>query len=184
MPFEFKRLQIPEVILIEARSFGDDRGRFLESYKMSEFATNGIPDQFVQDNISCSVRHVLRGLHYQVRPRAQGKLIMALQGQIFDVAVDIRRGSPTYGQWVGLTLSADPLQLLYIPAGFAHGFCVLSDEAVVSYKVTAEYAPEQERGIIWNDPVIGIEWPAKAPILSSRDAQLPLLEDADNNFAF
>jgi dTDP-4-dehydrorhamnose 3,5-epimerase len=184
MPFQFTRLQIPEIILIEAQSFEDDRGRFLESYKASAFAANGISDPFVQDNLSCSVRGVLRGLHYQVHPKAQGKLVTVLQGEIFDVAVDIRKGSPTYGQWAGMTLSADPFRLLYVPIGFAHGFCVLSEEAVVGYKVTEEYAPEQDRGIIWDDPDIGIEWPVADPILSPKDAQLPLLKEADSNFEF
>jgi dTDP-4-dehydrorhamnose 3,5-epimerase len=184
MPFEFQRLQIPEIMLVDAQSFGDDRGLFLETYRTSEFAANGIPDQFVQDNLSCSVRGVLRGMHYQLYPKAQGKLVMALQGEIFDVAVDIRKGSPTYGRWVGMTLSADQFRMIYIPVGFAHGFCVLSEEAIVSYKVTEEYAPEQDRGIIWNDPDIGIQWPIREPVLSTKDAQLPPLEEADNDFKF
>ena len=184
MPFEFTRMEIPDVILAQARRFGDDRGFFVETYKRSEFSDNGIPESFVQDNYSHSVRGVLRGLHYQKNPSAQGKLVMALRGAIFDVAVDIRKGSPTYGKWVGTELSADGLNLLYIPPGFAHGFCVLTKEADFTYKVTDEYAPECERGILWNDPEIGIRWPVQDPILSPRDAQLPPLGDADNNFRF
>ena len=184
MPFEFQRLQIPEIMLIGARSFGDNRGRFLETYKTSEFAANGIPAQFVQDNLSCSVRRVLRGLHFQVHPKAQGKLVMVHQGEIFDVAVDIRRGSPTYGRSVGITLSADRFQMIYVPVGFAHGFCVLSEDAIVSYKVTEEYAPEYDRGILWSDTDLEIPWPITDPILSSKDAQIPSLKEADNNFRF
>lgn len=182
MPFKFHRLEIPDLILIEGQRFDDDRGFFAETYKMSQFVPYGISSPFVQDNWSHSIRGVLRGLHYQKHPKAQGKLVMVLRGQIFDVAVDIRKGSPTYGQWAGVTLKAEELRMLYVPPGFAHGFCVLSDEADVLYKVTAEYSPELDRGIIWNDPEIGIRWPIVDPLLSAKDAQLPLLRDADNNF--
>ena len=178
MPFQFQRLEIPGVVLIESQRFEDDRGFFLETYQMSEFSANGISQAFVQDNYSHSVRGVLRGLHYQKHPKAQGKLVMAPKGQIFDVAVDIREGSTTYGEWVGATLSADNHRMLYIPPGFAHGFCVLSEEADVVYKVTEEYAPELDRGIIWNDPDIGIQWPITEPILSPKDARLPFLKQA------
>ncbi len=184
MPFTFTRLAIPDVILVEPRVFGDARGFFLETYKHSAFAEAGIPPHFVQTNHSHSTRGVLRGLHYQKLPAAQGKLVMAVRGEIFDVAVDIRRGSPTYGQWVGERLSAANHRLLYIPPGFAHGFCVLSEEADVIYQVTAEYAPEHDRGIRWNDPEIGIAWPIAAPILSPKDATQPLLHEADNNFVW
>ncbi|MCD6155401.1 MAG: dTDP-4-dehydrorhamnose 3,5-epimerase, partial [Candidatus Verstraetearchaeota archaeon] len=178
MPFQFKRLEIPEVILIEPKVFQDERGFFMETYKYSDFAAFGIAERFVQDNHSRSVKGVLRGLHYQNPPHAQGKLIRVVVGEIFDVAVDIRKGSPTYGKWVGVKLSAENRRMLYIPPGFAHGFCVLSDVAEVVYKVTAEYAPECEAGIIWNDPGIGIEWPIKHPIISSKDAQWPTLREA------
>jgi dTDP-4-dehydrorhamnose 3,5-epimerase len=181
MPFCFTRLQLPEVVLVEATAWSDDRGFFVEMYKRSEFAAHGIPQAFVQDNYSHSSRGVLRGLHYQKDPRAQGKLVSVVNGQIFDVAVDIRHGSPTYGRWVGVTLSAAPFRLLYVPAGFAHGFCVLSQEADVLYKVTDEYAPELDRGILWNDPAIGVDWPLLDPILSAKDAALPCLAEADNN---
>jgi dTDP-4-dehydrorhamnose 3,5-epimerase len=184
MPFEFRRLEIPEIILVEARRFGDERGFFMETYKASEFAAYGMPASFVQDNLSYSSHGVLRGLHYQLQPKGQGKLVMALTGRVFDVAVDIRRGSPTYARWVGQELSAESSSLLYVPPGFAHGFCVLSSTAHVLYKVTEEYAPELDRGLLWNDPEIGIAWPITDPVLSQKDAALPLLVDADNNFAF
>ena len=184
MPFQFERLELPEVVLVTARQFVDDRGFFLESYKQSDFAANGIPWTFVQDNRSHSTCGVLRGLHYQMHPKAQGKLVMALIGEVFDVAVDIRTGSPTYGRWVGATLSADRFNMLYTPVGFAHGYCVLSERAEILYKVTDEYAANLERGVRWNDPDIGIDWPVAEPILSARDTQLPLLGDADNNFRF
>jgi dTDP-4-dehydrorhamnose 3,5-epimerase len=184
MPFQFQHLAIPDVLLVEARSFKDDRGFYLETYKMSDFSAYGVPGPFVQDNWSHSRRGTLRGLHYQKQPKAQGKLVMVLSGEILDVAVDIRRGSPTYCQWVGLTLAADDCRMLYVPPGFAHGFCVLSQTADLTYKVTEEYAPDLERGILWNDPAIGIRWPITNPLLSPRDAALPLLRDADNDFVW
>jgi dTDP-4-dehydrorhamnose 3,5-epimerase len=181
--FHFQRLAIPDVVLIKPMVFEDERGFFTETYKRSEFAANGIPDQLVQDNHSHSVRGVLRGLHYQKRPKAQGKLVMVISGEIFDVAVDIRKGSPNCGKWVGTVLSSENHQMLYVPVGFAHGFCALTDEADVVYKVTGgEYAPELERGIVWDDPEIGITWPVKHPLISRKDAVLPRLQEADNNF--
>jgi dTDP-4-dehydrorhamnose 3,5-epimerase len=182
MAFRFQRLEIPELVLIEAQNFEDHRGFFMETYKRSEFSANGIPQVFVQDNYSHSLRGVLRGLHYQKHPKAQEKLVMVLSGEMFDVALDIRKGSPTYGQWAGVVLSARKRHMLYIPVGFAHGFCVLSEEADILYKITEEYTPELERGVIWNDPEIGIRWPINDPILSAKDAQLPPLKDADNDF--
>jgi dTDP-4-dehydrorhamnose 3,5-epimerase len=182
MPFSFQELEIPGVILIEARRFADARGFFLELYRASEFASHGIPT-FVQDNCSHSLHGVLRGLHYQLSPKAQGKLVMAFSGRVFDVAVDIHQDSPTYKKWVGVELSADNGRMLYIPPGLAHGFCVLSEEADFVYKVTEEYAPELERGIIWNDPEIGIQWPIAEPIVSPRDAQLPPLEQMRRDLA-
>jgi dTDP-4-dehydrorhamnose 3,5-epimerase len=182
VPFQFQRLELPEVILVEAQQFEDSRGFFAETFKRSEFEAAGLPATFVQDNLSHSVRGVLRGLHYQKDPHAQGKLVTVLNGRIFDVAVDIRQTSATYRQWVGLELSGENCRMLYVPAGFAHGFCVLSETADVVYKVTDEYARDCERGIVWNDPDIGICWPVSEPILSSRDAVLPLLKDADNTF--
>ena len=177
MPFKSKHLAIPDVILIEPKVFPDERGFFMESYKYSEFAAFGIEKHFVQDNRSRSTRGVLRGLHYQKAPKAQGKLVRVVVGEIFDVGVDIRKDSPTYGKWVGEVLSAENKRMLYIPAGFAHGFCVLSKEAEVLYKTTEEYAPEYDAGIIWNDPDIGINWPIERPILSKKDAALPMLRE-------
>jgi dTDP-4-dehydrorhamnose 3,5-epimerase len=172
------------VILVETQRFIDARGFFAETYKRSSFSERGIPDLFVQDNYSHSVRGVLRGLHYQKYPKAQAKLVRVIGGEIFDVAVDIRRGSPSYGRWVSAVLSATKGEMLYVPVGFAHGFCVLSDEADVAYKVTEEYAPEVERGIMWNDPDLAIPWPVRTPILSPEDAALPWLREADNDFVF
>lgn len=184
MTFRFSRLQIPEIVLIEADNFRDHRGFFRETFKQSEFSANGIPFPFVQDNHSHSSHGVIRGLHYQLRPKAQGKLVVVSAGEILDIAVDIRMGSPTFGQWVGQVLSIDNGCMLYVPPGFAHGFCVLSVEADVTYKVTTEYAPDLDRGIVWNDPAIGVEWPTREPILSPKDAALPFLKDADNNFDY
>ncbi len=183
MPFQFTPLAMPEVVLIEPRTFQDSRGFFRETFKASAFAAHSIPTVFVQENQSRSLRGVVRGLHYQIQPKAQGKLVSAARGEIFDVAVDIRRASPTFGRWVGALLTAESGNMLYVPPGFAHGFCVLSEEGDLLYKVThAEYAPECERGILWNDPAIGIDWPVSNPILSPRDQQLPPLRDAETNF--
>jgi dTDP-4-dehydrorhamnose 3,5-epimerase len=175
MAFRFERLALPDVILVEARGYKDERGLFMETFKRYEFAEHGIPQVFAQDNYSYSVERVLRGLHYQAQPKAQGKLVMVLRGHIYDVAVDIRPDSPTLGKWVGVELSEENHRMLYIPTGFAHGFCVLGKEACVSYKVTEEYAPELDRGIIWSDPEIAIRWPIAEPILSPKDACLPTL---------
>lgn len=184
MPFGFKKLAIPEVILVDVQSFPDKRGYFFESFKESEFISNGITTKFVQDNFSHSTYGVLRGLHYQKNPKAQAKLVTALRGEIFDVAVDIRKNSPTYRSWVGEILSGNNHKLLYIPEGFAHGFCVLSEDADVLYKVNNEYSPENERGIIWNDSDIDIIWPVDKPILHEKDSVLPTLKNADNDFIF
>jgi len=184
MTFTFKKLQISDIILIEAQSFSDARGFFLESFKESIFSSNGIDTRFVQDNFSHSVKGVLRGLHYQKIPKAQAKLVIALRGEIFDVAVDIRKNSPTYGKWVGEILSDTNHKLLYIPEGFAHGFCVLSEEADVLYKVSQEYSQEHEKGIIWNDAEVNITWPTDKPILQEKDSKLPILKNIDNNFVY
>ncbi len=184
MPFKFSRLEIPDVILIETLSFKDNRGIFSEIYKYSDFAKAGIKEYFLQDNYSKSTKKVLRGLHYQKYPKAQGKLVHCLKGRIFDIVVDIRKGSPTYKRWRGLELSGDNNLMLYIPPSFAHGFVVLSNSAEVIYKCTEEYNPEYDRGIIWNDPDIRINWPVKNPILSEKDRRHPMLKDADNNFEY
>ena len=184
MPFIFKRLEIPDVILIEPKVFRDNRGFFMETYKYSEFQKNGISYEFVQDNHSKSQRGVLRGLHYQLKPMEQGKLVRCIKGRIWDVAVDIRKGSPWYGKWVAVELSEENKLMLWIPPGFAHGFIVLEDDTEVVYKVTKEYSPELERGIIWNDPDINIKWPIENPILSEKDKNFPMLKDAENNFSY
>jgi dTDP-4-dehydrorhamnose 3,5-epimerase len=181
MAFEFERLEIEGVVLVRARCYADERGFFAETYKQSKFAANGIEEAFVQDNLSHSVRGVLRGLHFQAEPGAQGKLVMALRGEIYDVAVDIRRESPTFGRWLAVTLrgaeaGSGKREMLYVPGGLAHGFCVVSEEADVLYKVTAEYAPALERGIVWNDPDLRIRWPVDRPIVSAKDAGLPRLK--------
>lgn len=183
MSFKFMPLTLPEVILVEPRSFSDERGFFLETYRLSEFTEAGFPP-FVQTNHSHSAQNVLRGLHFQKQPAAQGKLVTAICGEIFDVAVDIRLGSPTYGQWVGEVLSAQNHRLLYIPPGFAHGFCVLSEVADVVYQVTVEYVHALDRGFLWNDPAVAVNWPIAQPLLSAKDARQPLLLNADNNFYY
>ena len=184
MPFEFSTFDIPGPVLVVPRLFGDNRGFFLELYKHSDFIRGGITDHLVQDNYSKSARGVLRGLHYQKHPHAQGKLVICMKGSIYDVAVDIRKGSPHYGKWIGMELSEANRQMLYVPPGFAHGFQVLSDTAEVLYKCTAEYSPADEGGIIWNDASINVAWPLDNPVLSGKDKVNPPLGDADNNFEY
>ncbi|MCC7211468.1 MAG: dTDP-4-dehydrorhamnose 3,5-epimerase [Candidatus Brocadia sp.] len=184
MPFSFKKLAIPEVLLIEPKVFPDARGIFAELYKYPDFFHGGITKQIVQINYSRSEKYVLRGLHYQKNPMAQGKIMRVLSGEIFDVAVDIRQGSPSYRKWVGEILSSEKMNMLYIPEGFAHGFCVLSEIAEICYQCTNTYSPEHERGILWNDPEVAIPWPLNNPILSEKDAHFPFLKDTDNNFIY
>lgn len=174
------RLEIPDVVLFEPKVFGDDRGFFFESFNNRIFEeTTGLIRNFVQDNHSRSVRNVLRGLHYQIC-QPQGKLVRVISGEVFDVAVDIRKSSPTFGKWVGEILSAENKRILWIPEGFAHGFIVLSDAAEFLYKTTDYWAPEHERTIIWNDPTLAIGWKIDAePILSGKDARGLLLANAD-----
>jgi dTDP-4-dehydrorhamnose 3,5-epimerase len=171
---------IPDVLIIEPKVFGDERGFFYESFNERTFAEQtGIKAQFVQDNHSKSAKGVLRGLHYQIQ-QAQGKLVRVVAGEVFDVAVDIRKHSPTFGQWVGLLLSAENKRQMWIPQGFAHGFLVISESAEFLYKTTDYYAPEFERSIIWNDPAIGIQWPVEyEPNLSNKDKAACLLKDAE-----
>ena len=158
MSFEFKQTKIPSVVIIQPQVHGDNRGYFMESFKASDFAAAGLPTEFVQDNESSSSKGVLRGLHFQ-KNHTQGKLVRVMSGCVFDVAVDVRPGSPTFGQWVGVTLSSEKKNMFYIPVGFAHGFLVLSDTAVFTYKCTDLYDPTSEGGIPWNDPTIAVEWP-------------------------
>lgn len=168
--------RLKEVLLIEPQVFGDARGYFLETYQQQRYAETGMPGNFVQDNISFSQRHILRGLHYQ-HPQGQAKLVQVLDGEVFDVAVDIRQGSPTFGQWAGVTLSSQTHCQLYIPPGFAHGFYVLSPTALFIYKCSDYYAPRHEGGICWNDPDLNIQWPGDQPILSEKDKVHPFLKD-------
>ncbi|MEB2835864.1 MAG: dTDP-4-dehydrorhamnose 3,5-epimerase [Desulfurococcales archaeon] len=186
MPFkEFKRLEIPDVILVEPVVFPDERGFFAELYKRTPFLSEGIPYDFVQVNISKSKKGVVRGLHYQLRPMEQGKLITVLRGRIVDVAVDIRRGSPWYGMHVAVELSEDNPRLLWVPPGFAHGFQALEDETLLLYLVTKEYSPEHERCIRWDDPDLGIQWPLpRSAILSEKDKKCPPLREAETNFHY
>ncbi len=179
MPFEFKQMQLPGLVQIQPRVFGDSRGWFFESYKKSDFVDNGIDYDFVQDNYSFSTRNVLRGLHYQLPPAAQGKLVSVVRGKAWDVAVDIRRDSPHYLRWEAVELSEENHIMLFIPPGFAHGFVALSEGVHFLYKCTSQYVQGLERGIRWNDPEIGIMWPVENPMVSERDANLPLLKDAE-----
>lgn len=162
---------LPGVLIIEPRVFGDARGFFLESFNAERFAEHGLPTHFRQDNHSRSARGVLRGLHYQW-PRPQGKLVWVTRGEVFDVAVDIRRGSPSFGRWYGTVLKEDEPRQMWIPPGFAHGFCTLSETADFVYKCTDVYVAEFDRGILWSDPAIGIDWPVAAPTLSDKDRRL------------
>jgi dTDP-4-dehydrorhamnose 3,5-epimerase len=163
------------VLVIEPDVYQDDRGYFFESWSARRYAEHGLPASFVQDNVSRSSRGALRGLHLQLPPMGQGKLVHVLEGEVFDVAVDVRIDSPTFGKWIGETLSAQNSRQIYIPPGFAHGFCVLSEHALFAYKCTQYYAPSSELSVLWNDPDIGIAWPVKAPVLSNKDAAAPRL---------
>lgn len=174
---EILDLPLAGLKLIRPRIFPDQRGYFLETYQQQRFTNEDLSARFVQDNLSFSKRGVLRGLHYQY-PTWQGKLVFAVQGEIFDVAVDIRRDSPSFGKWHGVVLNDRTHEQLYVPPGFAHGFCVLSETARVMYKCTDFYAPGEEHTLIWNDPAIGIDWPVKDPILADKDARGKLLKDA------
>lgn len=174
MPFEFEKLEIDGVILIKPKVFGDSRGFFMESYKKSEFSKNGIDVKFVQDNHSKSARGVLRGLHYQAKPEAQAKLVRCIKGKIFDVVVDLRLNSKTYGKWAKAELSGENNYMLFIPEGFAHGFVVISDEAELLYKTNTEFSPQHDRGLLWCDKDINIDWGIDfEPILSEKDKFQP-----------
>jgi dTDP-4-dehydrorhamnose 3,5-epimerase len=178
---EFERTTIPDVIVLQPKVFGDERGFFMETFRADDFVASGITGSFVQDNHSGSQQGILRGLHYQIR-RVQGKAVRAIFGEIFDVAVDLRRSSPTFGRWVGMVLSAKNKKQIWIPPGFAHGFYVLSEWAEVVYKATDYYAPVWERSLLWNDPALGIEWPllnGQPPILSGKDSQGKLLSEVE-----
>lgn len=174
---DVSKTKLPEVLLIKPKKFDDNRGYFYESWNQHRYAGYGIPSDFVQDNVSLSTKGTLRGLHYQ-EPMAQGKLVSVLVGRVFDVAVDLRRGSPRFGSWVGIELSGETREQLWIPEGFAHGFCVISERAEFFYKCTAPYNPSTEHTIRYNDPEIGIKWPVKVPVLSEKDKNAFSLADA------
>ena len=181
--FTFTETEIPGVVVIEPQVFGDDRGYFMETYQKDQFAEAGIDKEFVQDNQSRSTRGVLRGLHFQ-KNHTQGKLVRVTKGEVFDVAVDLRKGSATYGRYVAVTLSADNNRQLYIPRGFAHGFLVLSETAEFAYKCDDFYHPEDEGGICWNDPTIAVQWPeVPSLVLSEKDKKHPTLKECRMEFA-
>ena len=186
MPFRFDDTPIKDVKIITPHIFEDERGFLIKPYMKSEFEKNGVTCSFNEEIHSKSQKGVIRGLHYQLRPTAQGKLLRVIKGSIFDVAVDIRKGSPTYGKYVSVILSEKNKLLFWVPAGFAHGFLSLEDWGEVSYKETAEYSKENERGIRWDDPDINIKWPLEGitPKVSEKDSKLPFLKDADNNFVY
>ena len=178
MPFEFERQKIKDVILVKPKVFGDNRGFFMESYKKSDFIANGITVDFNQDNHSKSTKGVLRGLHYQAKPYAQAKIVRCIKGRIYDIAVDIRPNSETFGQYVKVELTEENKHMLYIPLGFAHGFVALTDEVEILYKASGEYAPQADRGIIWNDKDINIDWNIDfEPLLSDKDKNQPNLSE-------
>jgi len=174
------KTKLPGVLIIEPATFGDTRGFFMETWNRDRYAKAGLSASFVQDNLSFSKKGSLRGLHFQYL-NAQGKLVYVLQGEVFDVAVDIRVGSPTFGEWVGFELTADNKRQLYIPEGVAHGFCVTGETALFAYKCTDFYNPQAEGGVIWNDPDIGIAWPIDTPVLSEKDRNYPLLKELPKN---
>lgn len=168
--------ELPGVLIVEPKVFGDSRGFFLETFNARRYAEHGIALPFVQDNLSFSARGTLRGLHFQ-NPQTQGKLVSVLHGEVYDVAVDVRDGSPTFGRWAGVTLSAENKRQFYVPPGFAHGFCVTSETALFSYKCTDAYAPQAEGSVAWDDPDLAIPWPVSVPLLSPKDAAAPRLRD-------
>lgn len=183
---EFTKTNLEGVLVIEPKVFGDHRGWFMETYREEAFLRVGLKLEFVQDNHSFSAaKGTLRGLHYQLHPKAQTKLVRCTKGAIYDVAVDIRRGSPTYGAWFGIELSAENKKQLLIPKGFAHGFMTITEDVEVQYKVDELYAPECDGGILWSDPDIGIAWPLSIqPVLSSKDEKAPCLADVEHNFVY
>ncbi len=175
MPFTFEDLDLGGVTLVTPKIFDDSRGFFLETFKASDFYAAGIQENFTQDNHSLSTKNVLRGIHFQNHPKPQGKLVRCIRGAIFDVAVDLRPTSTTFGKWLGVELSAENKQMLYIPPGFGHGFSTLSEEAEINYKCTAEYNFDLDGGVIWNDAELGIDWKIENPLISEKDEKLPTL---------
>jgi dTDP-4-dehydrorhamnose 3,5-epimerase len=183
MPFELVNPRNSEPILFKTKSFADDRGYFFESYKHKDLNHLGLTDQFVQDNVSYSVKDVLRGMHYQLNPMAQSKLVQCLRGEIYDVMVDVRKGSPTYGK-IYYTISEKNGYVLYVPEGYAHGFIVRSNDALVTYKTNKEWSPAHESGFMWNDPELNINWGVVNPIVSEKDRKMSTFRDAENNFSY
>ncbi len=173
---QIHQTDLPGVVIIEPKVFGDERGYFMETWNQERYAAGVTTDSFVQDNVSFSRKGVLRGLHFQ-KINPQGKLVYVLQGEVFDVALDIRVGSPTFGKWTSVVLSAENKRQFFIPAGFAHGFCVTSDTALFAYKCTDKYNPQSEGSVLWNDPDLNIPWPTDAPELSAKDSQGTKLAD-------
>jgi dTDP-4-dehydrorhamnose 3,5-epimerase len=184
MPVKITPTEIPDVLVIETGQVRDDRGYFAEIYSAKVLEGCGFRETFVQDNLSTSRKGTLRGLHYQLEPHAMGKLVRVLHGAIFDVAVDIRRGSPWFGKWVGVTLTAENRQALWVPPGFAHGFLALVDDALVLYKCTATHIPESERAMHYDDPAIGVAWPLAPTLVAPKDAAAPAFAAAENNFRY
>ncbi|MDR1195870.1 MAG: dTDP-4-dehydrorhamnose 3,5-epimerase [Endomicrobium sp.] len=182
MPFVFRKLDIPDVVAIESKKFEDERGFFCELFQQQSFNNAAIGRQIKQINLSKSSKGVLRGLHYQLNPYAQGKFIRAVSGKIFDVAVDLRKNSQYFGKWVGIELDSQSLNMVFIPEGFAHGFEVLSETAEFEYFCTEIYNPEQERGIVYNDPFLNILWKTQNPTVSQKDSSFPLFKNAEYNF--
>ena len=180
---EVIKSEFPGLLLIRPKVFGDSRGWFFESWNKERYEDTGIKEEFVQSNISYSTKGVLRGLHYQ-KPYTQGKLVFVLQGEVWDVVVDLRRSSPTFGKWTGFTLTGDCKEQLYVPKGFAHGFCVLSDTAMFQYMCTDKYSPASEQGIMWNDRTLNIPWPTEAPIISDKDTKHPMFTELSDNLLF
>ena len=184
MPVNFTNTEIPDVLVVETGIFRDDRGFFSETYSRKVWLEAGFKETFVQDNLSMSAKGTLRGLHYQIEPYGMGKLVRVVSGSVFDVAVDIRKGSPSFGEWVGRTLSSENRCSLWVPVGFAHGFVALEDDTLVWYKCTEMHTPEAERSLSYSDPAVGIEWPLEPSIISEKDAAAPTLDRAEYNFIY
>ncbi len=184
MPVTIHETAIPGALVVETGIARDERGHFTEVYSELTFDQAGFSAHFMQDNLSMSRKGVLRGLHYQINPHAMGKLVRVLQGSVFDVAVDLRQGSPTFGQWIGETLSAENARALWVPEGLAHGFLALEDDTLALYKCTGVHTPEAERAVAYNDPDIGVAWPIEPTLISGKDKAAPLLREAEHNFTY
>lgn len=183
VPIDIQHTELEGVLEICPKIFSDARGFFTETYNRDTWVAKGFIEEFVQDNLSLSKKGTLRGMHYQINPRGMGKLVRAVQGAVYDVAVDLRKDSPTFGKWLGRELSSENHLMLWVPVGFAHGFVALEDNTLVYYKCTGTHSPEHERAVAYNDPEIGIQWPIEPTIVTDKDAQAPTLSDADFNFA-